>query len=608
MEENQIGKNKSSGAQKVETIIEREADVRSGEAETERTQKKRVASKSGTSAKEQETRAAKERLAEAKKRAEQRAERRQKREAHAAEVRRRRIEKRQKQLARRELLASETQIERQKRLAREKKERAALRRQRREAQEKARAQKMQAREAAHERRAQERRKKREEDRARRKRTPGFGGWLAAVISLGAACLVLAAVVTTGAVRIKDMANERTGGYRATLYEMVSVSGEMDDNLSKLRISTGAKEQQKLLTDLIVDSALWESVLERLPVSSAAGTELSDFVNRTGNYARMLLKKVSAGETLSETEKNTIAYLEQINAALYGEMNALSTHLSRKEFTEFLAGKGGEIAQKFDQMGLATLQEPEEIVDAPFSREGNVGINRLEGMEEVSISRAEELVREYFAQENLSEIRYAGETVARNATCYNFVLTDGKSGEKFAQITKAGGKLAFFDTYERCGQKNFDLGACDALAREFLAKLGIEEVDAVWLSDGDGVADLTYVGVQNGIRVYPDMIRVRVCESKGSVIGVDAMNYWLNHAERSFGETLTREQAQEKLSAELVPYSAHLALVPIDGEEVLVHEFACNCGEEEFILYLDAYTGEEVQIYRVHDGAMGSYLK
>jgi len=136
---------------------------------------------------------------------------------------------------------------------------------------------------------------------------------------------------------------------------------------------------------------------------------------------------------------------------------------------------------------------------------------------------------------------------------------------------------------------------------------MENMQAVWLSDADAIADITYVSVQDGVRMYPDCVRVRVCESKGRVVGMEAMEYLLNHRERTIGETLSREEAQSRLSSALEVYSAHLAVIPLNGEETLVHEFAARNSEEEYILYLDALSGEELQVYRVKDSTRGRYL-
>ena len=658
MEENKTGKNLSSGAEKVETIAKNKAKAQAKVSAPDGAKKVKPTvqkSKKSTSSKakspkveskaeKKEKIAAEKRLNAAKAKAEKKekkllekaafkekklekkaalkekklqkkaaflekkAERKQKKLDHAAALKARREERKAEKSARREMLKNESKADRRARKEREKKERFALKQKRREQRERAQERKMKARQASQERRAQERRNKREQKTERRKHAPGFGGWLAAVISLGVACLALGTIVTAGAVRMNQMTLEAANGYRSTLFEMVSVSQDMDNNLSKFRVASGAGEQRRLLTNLLVDSQLMESALERMPIDSMTSTDITSFVNKTATYSNSLISKLNAGETLSEAEKNAVAQLYETNAKLYNELNALTTNMEEKEFMAFIGGKQGTVSQKFGEISQGTRAGVEETEDAPFAEEGNVGENQLSKRAEISQGKAEELVQKYLANYHVQNVQFTGETVTQSAECYNFTLTDESGVELYAQITKKGGELAFFNLYEACTDKNFDLDTCDMLAKEYLASIGIENVEAVWLSDAGMVADLTYVAVQNGVRIYPDLIRVRVCESKGRVVGIDAMEYHLNHRERDLGGAQSRELAQEKLSQGLTPYAAHLALIPIDDREVLAHEFACTFGEEEYIVYLDAMTGEEVQIYRVRSSARGSYLE
>lgn len=662
MEENKTGKNVSSGAKKVESISQEKASaaasasapqgakrVSNRTTQTKKrkttTSKPRAEQKSKVAkAEKKENAAAEKRLKTAKAKAEKKekkllqkaelkqkklekkadlkekklakkaalaerkSERKQKKLEHAAAIKERRVERKAEKVARREMLHNESKSDRRARREREKKDRIALKRQRREQSERAREQRMKSREASRERRAQARRHKREQNTERKKRAPGFGGWLAAVISLGVACLVLGTIVTAGAFRMNQMTLETANGYRSTLFELVSVSEEMDNSFGKLRVSSGVGEQRALLTDLLVDSEIMENAIERMPIDNVTSTNMSSFVNKTSTYCKTLLDKVNAGQPLTEKEKNTLEYLYNVNAGLYGELNDLATRMTEKDFMAFIGGKEGNVSKRLGQMSERTLQEPEETIDAPFVGEGNVGENQLSSRAEISQSRAEELVKKYLQNYHIAETQYTGETVTESAVCYNFALKDENGVDMFAQITKNGGKLAFFNLYETCEEKNFDLETCDSIAREYLSDIGIENVEAVWLSDAGMVADLTYVAVQDGVRIYPDIIRVRVCESKGRVVGLNAMEYLLNHKSRTLGKALTREEAQSKLSEGLAPYGAHLALIPLNGKEVLAHEFACTYGDEEFIVYLDAATGEEVQVYRVRESARGSYLE
>ncbi|MCI9504531.1 MAG: hypothetical protein HFE26_03935 [Clostridia bacterium] len=654
--EKKIGKNVSSGAKKVERVEEEKKSTLQAEAEkpakkqtkksaqpkkSPKQSKKTVAKKQAVKREEKAAakrlEAAKEKAAKKEKKLIKKAELKQKKmekkaalkakkAEHKAELlakkaerkqakmekkaalKEKKLERKAEKTARRELLKNESKAEKQKRLEREKRERTALKRQKHESREKAREQKAKAREAARERRSDGRKHKREQKTERKKNRAGYGGWLAAVISLGAACLVLATIVTAGAMRMSDMDADTANGYHATLFEMVSVSEDMDNNLSKLRVSAGANEQRKLLTEILVDSALMESALERIPVDAATSTDISSFVNKTGAYARRLLGKLASGIALDETEKLTIEYLHKISSRLYTELNTLATTMTEKEFREFLEGKEGSVSQKFGEIGNGTQEQPEETLDAPFANEGNVGTNSLNALEEVSASRAEELARDYFNAYHVKDVQFTGETVTSQAECYNFLLTDENDVEIYAQITKKGGKLAFFETYEVCTQKNFDLETCDTLAREFLTSLGMHNPEAVWLCDTGMSADITYVSNVDGVRVYADMVQVRVCESKGRVVGMDAMQYLLNYGEREFDIAIPEMDARAYLAAELVPYEVHLAYVPVDGVEMLCYEYACTYGEEEFVVYLSAMTGEEVQVYRVQDSARGRYLR
>ena len=631
--EKKIGKNVSSGAKKVESLAEdrdqkgpaptQEQPSASGRTAAKRnsTGRKKQAAQQAVEAEHAaadarfeaaKARAAKKeahKLALAQKKQEkltQKLEAREKKEKAAAASKSERAEKLAAKAARKQMLATESAAERTARRNREKRARLAERRQKQEAREQKLKEKQEARKKAQEKRAAKRSGKK--SGGGKKRAPGIGGWIAAVSVLGAACLALATVVTAGYFRMNDMMVQSANGYRATLYEMVSVSEDMDDNFAKLRVSSGANEQRTLLTEILVDSAMLESALEKMPVDAATGTDISAFVNRTGAAARAMLHKLSSGGTLSQEDRERIAALYETNATLCAELNDLALHTPAEEMQAFFDGAQGDVSNRLSELGQGMRAERKEIRDVPFAGEGNVEENQLAGTVEIPASEAEQKVRQYFEGYQIADVRLTGETLSRDVRAYNFVLTDGNGTEFFAQVTKNGGKLAFFDSFEACSTKNFDLESCDTLAQAHLKMLGYEHLTPVWFSDAGMVASITYVAEIDGVRAYPDMIRVRVCEEKGRVVGMDARGYLVNHhGERNTSPALSEAEAEAKLSPELTVHAAHLALIPVRGREMLAYEFVCTSGEEQFIFYLDARTGEEVRIFRVHESAQGSYL-
>jgi germination protein YpeB len=91
--------------------------------------------------------------------------------------------------------------------------------------------------------------------------------------------------------------------------------------------------------------------------------------------------------------------------------------------------------------------------------------------------------------------------------------------------------------------------------------------------------------------------------------MDASGYLLNHAERTLPTVeLSEDEASVMLSGELEVQNTHLALIPVGGEEILAYEFACRYGDEQYLVYIDAVTGDEVQVLVVKSSLGGTYLK
>lgn len=147
----------------------------------------------------------------------------------------------------------------------------------------------------------------------------------------------------------------------------------------------------------------------------------------------------------------------------------------------------------------------------------------------------------------------------------------------------------------------------AAAIRFAENAGFENLTSVWCSQANGIVFVNLAPVQNGVVLYPDLIKVKVDEASGKVIGLDAMHYAFNHTERSLpSPALTQSQAAEKVVLPVVS-SPMLALIPLDEtREVLTYEFECESGGTYFV-YIDAMTGEESNILYVIDSEQGTVL-
>lgn len=570
-------KEMSSGAEKVERI--------------EQKPKKKTAQKTKPVKKNKE-----EKLALKEARLQKRLERREKRAERRAAMAEARANRKEERAKRRDMLKHETATQRLKRKEREKKERLAYKEKRATERKELRLQRKEARLKRREQRLADRAHRREN----RKHAPGFGGWLAAVISLGVVTLALSTVVMVGGFRIADMDGAMLTGYRSSFYELSGLMEDVETDLSKLRVANGTRSQQKLVTDLYVNSALVEGVLEHIPVDGNRSSNLTGFFNRMNAFSEEALKDLNAGNPLTEEQQKELEALYQTQMQVKSEVNRLVNSLSDKNLFAMLKGAEGDMLGGFEQLENLTLGEVGKLT-APTATVPS-------RTQELGATEAEELCKKYFADYRIKDLHYAGEAITSGISCYNFELTDENDRGIFVQIGK-GGELVEFDSHENCQAKNFDLELCEEIAEDFLESVGFEDMETVWVSENGTQVTFTYVFEQDDVLVYGDRIQVKVCETRGKVVGLEAATYWKNHKTRTVAEpALSKSEARAKLRTNMNVINTELCLIPQGKSEVLCYEFAGKVGDDLYFVYVDASTGDEVEVYRVENTKQGQIRK
>ena len=545
--------------------------------------------------------AAKIKAEKKQKRLEKKLEAKQKRLDRIAAVKEKRAERKEKRRERRDTLKHESKEARLKRIAEEKKAKIEARNAKREA-------KAAERQAKREHRLKVRAEKRA-DRKERQHTPGLGGWLAAVIALGVTTLALGTMMTFGWINMNGLESQMSSIHMESVYELNSIVDNLDAGLSKARVSNSSAEQIKLLNEIAIDSEMAEVILERLPVETQLTENMTSFVNKMGDSATSMLNTLARGGKLSESQKATLGYMYEVNQQMKSVINELTAEATPKNIMKAWKGKDGNfMVESFGNLENNTIETPKEINDGPFAENiKNVGAKAIENLEEITESEAEEMAKEYFADYDLKEVRCTGETVAQQLDCYNLQLKT-KDGEMFAQLTKKGGRVVMFDSYKECTQNNFSVERCIDIAEDFLDKLGVEGMKAVWTSENGTTCNLNFVYENNGVIFYPDMIKVKVCEERGIVTGIEGLAYCLNHTKRSAGDAeISKATAKAKLNPDFITEGSRLTVIPMDGEEVLAYEFYGSYGENDYYIYIDAKTGEEIQVLTVIGTKQGRAL-
>ena len=517
---------------------------------------------------------------------------------HAKELRRERIEKRRE---RRDMLRHETKEARIERKQEERRAKVEAHVAKREA---ALAEKRARREHKLKLRAEKRMEKNDKRHA-----PGFGGWLAAVISLGVTTLALGTMLTFGWLNMNGMQADMAAYNTESVYELNSIVDNLDTNLSKARVSNSKNEQVKLLSKIAIESEMAETILERLPLESQTVEKLTSFVNKMGDSAQSMLYSVASGKPLTDSQIATIEHMYSTNSQLKDMINELCSNCTEKEMINALNGKTDSLFfTTFDNIQNTTVETPKEIHDGPFAENiEKVTAKNLEGLEEITPSRAEELAREYFGDYKITDVKCTGETSAEQLTLYNIVMTTN-DGEMSAQLSKNGGKVVEFNSYKACTDNNFSVERCIDIAEDFLDKLGYDDMKAVWTSENGTTCNLNFAYEDDDVIFYSDLIKVKVCEERGIVTGMEGLSYVLNHIERQApAPSISKAEASENLNQKFETESTRLCVIPTEGGEALCYEFCGTYDGSTYYIYVDAKTGEEIEVFTVIGTKQGKAL-
>ena len=530
-----------------------------------------------------------------------------------------RIAKKEERIKRREFLKNESKEDRQKRLAAEKQAKLKIKAQKAERRaelkkakaERAAEMKRQKQAARHERKMKKAEMR--ERRGRENRSRGVGGWLAAVISLGCSVLVLGSVLALSLFTDVLSFGKKDGGTEAAeraFYDLVGYVDNIETNMSKLFVASDSESQQKILGDIMVQSNLADSSLAALPVMDESKHYASKYINQVGDYAKYLNNRLIDQQTLTNEDLDRLVELYNVNTDLKEALTTLSARVNEEYDFDLLKDNNANdiIIAQFNDFEKGAVDYPEMIYDGAFSDGvNNKEVKGLSG-EEIDETAAVEKFNKIFAEYGELDPTVMGMTENSEIICYNVTsMTEG--GEIYAQISKIGGELVMFNAYRECGEEKLSEEECIAKAGEFLEKLGYKDMKCVWNYASGGTEHLNFAYTENGVIMYPDLVKLNVCMETGVVTGLDADNYYINHTDRLIGKAKhDMGEAFDKVNVKLDVQDERVTVIPLgNGRETLAYEFIGTYNGSVYYVYVDADTLKEVEIYKVVDTEQGRLL-
>lgn len=425
--------------------------------------------------------------------------------------------------------------------------------------------------------------------------------------------IAVALGISAAINAYQSANAKTQlqyGYMRAMQDLSLSMDNIKTTLNKGLYTNSPAMMSELSSKLWSEASTAKVALAQLPVEELNLEATYKFLSQVGNYSKSLAEKYSEGNELTGDEKSNLktlyGYAQTLSDSMWSVENKIESGEMTFEKVNSAAGdtNNSGISSVSITEGFTDFEEgfsgyPTLIYDGPFSdhiMEKNPLM--LEGKAEVSEEKAAEKAARVSGESDLTA------TNEEDGKMPSYAFANDSTT---VSITKKGGYFCYMMKYRDVGEKAITVENAITSAKNYMEKLGIENVTDTYYEITNGVCIINFAGTQDDITLYTDLVKVGVALDNGDIISFDARGYITNHTERTLDEPkISKEEALQKLNDSLNIKESNLAVIPSDSmEERYCYEFSCTDSDgRQVLVYINADTGEEENILLLNIGSNG----
>lgn len=185
--------------------------------------------------------------------------------------------------------------------------------------------------------------------------------------------------------------------------------------------------------------------------------------------------------------------------------------------------------------------------------------------------------------------------------YSVALKEKDSGvEANMDITKKGGYPIWSIVSREVNKQKISLNDAGNKAVDFLKKHDFKDLALFESMQYDNIGVFTFVTEENGVKIYPDSIKIKVALDNGNIVGFAAEDYLKQHKKRDIPDpVISKAEAQDKISKKVKIMQDGLAVILNDlNQEVLCYEFIGILDDDTYRIYINAETGTEEKVEKL----------
>ncbi len=401
---------------------------------------------------------------------------------------------------------------------------------------------------------------------------------------------------------KQNANVLEGVYTSSYYSMVDNVNNLSVDLAKYSTLSTTKAKTDTIQDMMLDCNYILAGLSILPIDEENVVAATKFFNQVNGLCEAYLKQMNNGKYLAIEQE---LVFDKIGIVV-GE---IKSNFNKQNYGMYDTGFNFVDASVFDNTGMnelsvglgdltnASIEYPAMIFDGPFSSALETKIVKGLPKEEVTKEQAYDYLKNTVYANRDVQIIFERETNGDISTYDYLVKIEGKDFD--VQVSKRGGLLITISSYAESGDPIMTGEQAVQLAPTFANNVGFENMESVWLEVHENVAYVNLAPVENGVVMYPDLVKVKIDLTSQEIIGFESLNYALNHVDREVEFNALESEAESLLGFDYSVLKSGKAVIRLDnGNEVETYEFETERIDGIYFYYIDANKLEIVRIMKL----------
>ncbi|MCP8970784.1 germination protein YpeB [Ectobacillus ponti] len=352
---------------------------------------------------------------------------------------------------------------------------------------------------------------------------------------------------------------------------------------------------------------------QLPLTILPFNKTEDFLSKIGDFSYRTAIRDLDKEPLSDAEYQKLQQLYQHASEIQKEMRRVQ-HLVIKNNLRWMDV----------ELALSTNKRPADntIIDGFRTVERNVeayaetdfgptatslekpkqGFSRLKG-DFITEEQAKEKALSFLGLRTGERITAEKSGKGANNRFYSLRIHHPQTkSDTYMDVAAKGGYPIFVINNREIGERKLSLSEAADKGAQFLKEHGFQHMELYDSSQYDSAAALTFVTNQDGVRVYPESIQMKIALDDGSMIGFSARDYLSSYQVRQIPKpAISVEEARKKINQNVQIQEERKAIIVNDlKKEVLCYEFMGTFKSNTYQIFINAATGMEEKVKKLQN--------